>query len=166
MAVTDEGGWAEVVRASAAVLHEMLDGLADLLYRSADEAMAWNPQGEAMNSTSVLVAHMAGSLQAWLSRAAGVPFARDRDAEFAARLTAKELGERVATLRARVDELLDAVGRVDPASLRPFRRLDRPVPEELSVAWCLQHALIHAGEHWGQILLNDSLYRARLAGGD
>jgi hypothetical protein len=28
----------------------------------------------------------------------------------------------------------------------------------LSVGWCIAHALIHAGEHWGQIQLNLQLY--------
>ena len=29
---------------------------------------------------------------------------------------------------------------------------------ELSLAWCVEHALIHAGEHWGQIQLTAQLH--------
>jgi hypothetical protein len=33
--------------------------------------------------------------------------------------------------------------------------------QDVTIAWCVEHAIIHVGEHWGQIQLTAQLYRAR-----
>jgi hypothetical protein len=54
---------------------------------------------------------------------------------------------------------LDAVDR---GLVRRVRRaIPRPHETEATVAWCIEHAIIHAGEHWGQIQLNRSLFLHR-----
>jgi hypothetical protein len=40
-------------------------------------------------------------------------------------------------------------------------RLSSGTDATVCVAWCVEHAVIHAGEHWGQIQLTRQLYAAR-----
>jgi hypothetical protein len=47
--------------------------------------------------------------------------------------------------------------------VRPItvHRLRGDVDATVTAAWCVEHALAHAGEHWGQIQLTAQLYAAR-----
>jgi uncharacterized damage-inducible protein DinB len=147
--------------ANLAVLEEMYDHLAELI-RPLDEAcLNWSPPIPETNSIAALVVHIAGSIDNWLGRALDEPVQRDRDAEFRARHDAEALLASIEQSRRRVRERFDRLEAVDPGTVRRVRRLQSEGETSLTVAWCVEHAVIHAGEHWGQIQLNRQLYAAR-----
>jgi hypothetical protein len=147
--------------AGLAVLDELYDNLLELIHAADDEALNWTPPVGEGNSIAVLTRHIAGSLDAWLTRAAGEPVERDRDAEFRYCGTAHDLIEVVERSRADSHDRFDQLATIDPFAVRFHRRLGDETESALSVAWCIEHALVHAAEHWGQIQLNRQLYAAR-----
>jgi hypothetical protein len=146
--------------AGLAVLDEIYDDLAELIRQSDDDALDWTPPVPNANSTAALVRHIAGSSDAWFRRALGETFQRDRDAEFRFHGTALELIDLLAESRAALHEQAERLGAIDPAAIRRYTRLGDTHESALSVAWCIEHALVHAAEHWGQIQLNQQLYAA------
>ena len=147
--------------ANLAVLEELYDHLSELI-RPLDEAcLNWSPPVPETNSIAVLVVHIAGSIDNWLGRALDEAVHRDRDAEFRARHNAEALGAVVEQSRRRVRERFARLEAVDPATERRVRRQQADEETPLTVAWCVEHAVIHAGEHWGQIQLNRQLYAVR-----
>lgn len=147
--------------ASLAVLEEMYDALAALIAPLGEDCLTWTPTTEDTNSIAVLSVHIAGSVNSWLARALAEPFERDRDAEFVARRAATELVALIAHSRALAREQFARVDALDGGLVRRVRRLAPDQDAEYSVAWCIEHALIHAGEHWGQIQLNVQLYASQ-----
>jgi uncharacterized damage-inducible protein DinB len=138
------------LEASLAVLEELYDDLVAAL-RPLDEAcLNWTPAAPETNSIAALVNHVVGSNDAWLARAAGEPVRRDREAEFRARDTAEGLVAAVERSRAEARRRFALLDGVDPGTVRTVRRLHATEDADLSVAWCVAHALIHTGEHWGQ----------------
>ena len=148
------------LNASLAVLDELLAGMQSILGELDDEAVNWVPLPNDANSISAMVVHTLGSLDTWLSRGFGVELPRNREAEFGAKLGARELGERVAQARERLKVQFARLAELDLATPRSFTRSFGPLPAEPNVAWCVEHAIIHAGEHWGQIQLTRQLYDA------
>jgi uncharacterized damage-inducible protein DinB len=147
--------------ANLAVLEEMYDHLAELI-RPLDEAcLNWSPPIPETNSIAALVVHIAGSIDNWLGRALDEPVQRDRDAEFRARHDVETLLALVGQSRRRIRERFERLEAVDPGTERRVRRLLSEGELSLTVAWCVEHAVIHAGEHWGQIQLTRQLYAAR-----
>ena len=147
--------------ANLAVLEEMYDHLAELI-RPLDEAcLNWSPPIPETNSIAALVVHIAGSIDNWLGRALDEPVQRDRDAEFRARHDAEALLASIEQSRRRIRERFERLEAVDPGIERRVRRLQSEGEASLTAAWCVEHAVIHAGEHWGQIQLNRQLYAAR-----
>jgi uncharacterized damage-inducible protein DinB len=144
--------------AGLAVLDELYDDLLELIRETEDDALNWTPPVGEANSIAALTRHIAGSFDAWLARALGETVERDRDAEFRFRGTARELTDIVDQSRARVREQFARVDAIDPATIRRYRRLGDTEESALSVAWCVEHALLHAAEHWGQIQLNRQLH--------
>ena len=147
--------------ASLAVIDELLAAMQSLLAELRDEAVNWTPLPADTNSIAVMVVHTLGSLDTWLSRGYGVELPRNREAEFSAYVSASELVERVAQARERTKTQIARLAHVDLASPRELKRSHGPLPTEQNAAWCVEHALIHAGEHWGQIQLTRQLYDAR-----
>lgn len=148
--------------ASLAVLEELYDGLVDLLGAIDDDCANWTPPIPDTNSIAALTHHIAGSMDNWLTRALAEPVVRDRDAEFRGRGSPADLIAIVERSRARVREQFARLDAVDRGLVRRVRRaIPRPHDAEHTVGWCIEHALIHAGEHWGQIQLNRQLYAAR-----
>lgn len=147
--------------ASLAVLEEMYDGLAGLIRPLDEDCLNWSPPVADSNSIAALTRHIAGSVDSWLSWALDEPLQRDREAEFRARHPSGELLALLEQSRRRVREQFTRLEGIDPGVVRHTRRLhaDQQVP--LTVAWCIEHAVIHAGEHWGQIQLTRQLYAAR-----
>ena len=137
--------------ANLAVLEEMFDDLAALLGSLEPDCANWAAPEPNANSIADLVRHVAGSLDAWLSRALDEPFERDRDAEFAAFHSPDELLALVERSWAKILQQFAKLDAIDPDTVRRFRRLDADNQTERTVAWCVAHAVIHAGEHWGQI---------------
>jgi hypothetical protein len=149
------------VEADLAVLEEQIDAMAALLRPLAAECLNWTPAAPETNSIAAMVVHTCGSIDNWLARALVESIERDREAEFAARADAAALVARVERCRADTRRRLEALRAVDPATVRAVRRLSRGEDQQVSVAWCIEHAIIHAGEHWGQIQLTKQLFEAR-----
>ena len=147
--------------ASLAVIDELLAAMQSFLTELGDEAVNWTPLPADTNSIAVMVVHTLGSLDTWLSRGYGVELPRNREAEFSAFVGASELVERVAQARERTRAQVARLAAVDLASPRELKRSHGPLPAAQNAAWCVEHALIHAGEHWGQIQLTRQLYDAR-----
>jgi uncharacterized damage-inducible protein DinB len=149
------------VTASQAVLEELYDDLTALVEPLDEGCLNWAPAGAESNSIAGLTRHIVGSTNSWLARALAESFPRDREAEFVARHTAAELVALVAASRQLAGEQFARLATVDPGLTRQVRRLSTNREMAVTVAWCVQHALIHAGEHWGQIQLNRQLYGMR-----
>ncbi|HEX5415591.1 MAG TPA: DinB family protein [Chloroflexota bacterium] len=149
------------LEAGLAVVDELLEGMQSLLAELDDDAVNWTPLPSDTNSIAVMVVHTLSSLDTWLSRGFGVELPRNRDAEFSARLGATELVERVVQARERAKTQFARLASLDLASPRELKRSHGALPAEQNAAWCVEHALIHAGEHWGQIQLTRQLYDAR-----
>lgn len=147
--------------ADLAVLEEILADLSDLIRPLDESALNWAPLDEDANSIAALVVHTAGSTASWLARAAGETLQRDRDSEFRARGGAADLLAVIARCRDDARRRVSQLDGVDPASIRPVHRLRGEVDADVSAAWCVEHALAHAAEHWGQIQLTAQLYAAR-----
>jgi uncharacterized damage-inducible protein DinB len=147
--------------AGLAVLDEIYDDLIALIRRADDAALNWSPPVPDANSAAALTRHIAGSNDAWFRRALGETFQRDRDAEFRFQGTAQELITVLTESRAALRDYAERLDAVDPAAIRRYTRLGDDHESALTVAWCIEHALVHAAEHWGQIQLNCQLYAAR-----
>jgi uncharacterized damage-inducible protein DinB len=147
--------------ADLAVLEELLEDLTALI-RPLDEAcLNWTPLPSDTNSIAAMVVHTLGSTESWLARALGESLSRDREAEFRSRATAAELVDRIERTRADARRRFEQLDAVDPGTTRRTRRMSRNQDVDVTVAWCIEHALIHAGEHWGQIQLTRQIYAAR-----
>lgn len=113
-----------------------------------DEEMWWRPN-EGSNSVANILLHLTGSLNYFLNRnIGGIPFDRDRDAEFAAREPLSK-----AELMARFDAMIEKATQTFTA-LTP-ERLDDPSPEpsmHTLVVEDLVNVLGHLANHTGQIV--------------
>jgi uncharacterized damage-inducible protein DinB len=149
------------LEADLAVLEEQFDAMVELLRPLEPGCLNWTPPVPETNSIAAMVTHTCGSIDGWLARALVESIDRNRDAEFAVRADAETLVARVERCRADTRRRVEGLSAIDPATVRAVRRLSRGEDQQVSVAWCLEHAIIHAGEHWGQIQLTKQLYAAR-----
>ncbi|MBE0669020.1 MAG: DinB family protein [Anaerolineales bacterium] len=121
-------------------------------------ALDWVP-GQDMNSINVLVFHLTGAEQYWISDvAAQKPSQRDRDAEF------KVHSVDVSVLKKRLeDNLTFAASVLDTFDLADLglSRISPRDGREVTVAWALLHALEHSMLHLGQIQLTRQLWEQR-----
>ena len=148
--------------ANLEVLEEMYDDLVKLLGQVDAATVNWVPLASDTNSIAAMVIHTAGATDSWLSRAAGQELPRrNRDGEFAVQSTPDELIQVVEQSRQRIRALFESMENVDLGVTRTYQRMSKNETQERSMAWCIEHAVIHAGEHWGQIQLNRQLYDAR-----
>jgi uncharacterized damage-inducible protein DinB len=147
-----------------AVIEELFDGLAALVEPLDEACLNWTPPADDANSIADLTAHILGSIEAWLARALAEPFERDRDAEFETHADTIALLTTIDASRRRVRERFARLDGVDGAIERRIRRLDAPAEAPISVGWCVAHAVIHAGEHWGQIRLTRDLFERSRTG--
>jgi uncharacterized damage-inducible protein DinB len=113
-----------------------------------DEQLWWRPN-EGSNSIGNLITHLTGSLNYFLNRnLGGIPFDRDRDAEFAERRLRPK-----AEVLAAFDDMVARAERTF-ASLTP-ESLGNPSPEpkmSTIVAEDLINIATHVATHTGQIL--------------
>jgi hypothetical protein len=143
------------------VLEEQLEAMAALVRPLDPDCLNWAPPVPDTNSIAAMVIHTCGSIDSWLARALVEPLERDREAEFRQRADAGALVERIERCLADTRRRIAALAEVDPATVRPVRRLSRGEDTRVTVAWCVEHAIIHAGEHWGQVQLTRQLYAGR-----
>lgn len=144
-----------LVAATLAVLDELHDDLRRMVSDLPAEALNWTP-GDETNSIYALVTHLLGSERFWLAAAVQQTIERDREAEFRAR------GQDASGLLRLIDEAgpqaRELLSRLTPETLAgsfTWREIPR------SGAWCLLHALEHAGQHRGQIALTRQLWEQR-----
>ena len=148
-------------RAGLDVLEELFDGMLGTVQRRELDALNWAPLSTDANSIAAMVTHVCGSIDSWLARALVETIERDRDAEFRVRATGAALAERIERCRAETRARFAALESLDPATERQVRRLSRNQEMTVSVAWCVEHAIAHAAEHWGQIQLTGQLVAAQ-----
>jgi len=144
--------------AQLAVLEEMYDSLVELLRPLDQDCLNWLPLPADTNSIAQMVSHLTGATNGWLARAVGESLTRDRDAEFRVRESADALVASVEQARLEARRRFALLDSVDLGTTRVVRRLSSNREATVSIAWCIEHTLIHAGEHWGQIQLTKQLY--------
>jgi len=149
------------LEAGLAALDEQFDGMVALLRPLGEECLNWTPPAAETNSIAAMVTHTCGAIDSWLARALVETIDRNREAEFEARADAAGLVGRIERCRSETRRRLEALSQLDPATVRSVRRLSRGEDQRVSIAWCVEHAIVHAGEHWGQIQLTKQLYAAR-----
>jgi hypothetical protein len=135
-------------------LERMYSDLVELLQLCDTNAVNWRPPVDETNSIAEMVSHLVGATGRWLSHAAGNRIAGDREAEFRAHANPDDLVALVEQARSDARAWFADLENIDPAAIRSATPEYGP---DLSVAWCIQHALGHAFEHWGQIQLTRQL---------
>lgn len=147
--------------AGLTALEEIYDGLIDTLNRADPASLDWTPPIPDANSTAALVRHIVGSVDSWLSRALDEPLQRDRDAEFRYSGSREDLIEMLNASLAKSRDQFARLDAVDPNAMRHYQRISRPDETEFTVAWCIEHALVHAAEHLGHIQLTQQFFGIR-----
>jgi uncharacterized damage-inducible protein DinB len=149
------------LEAVMAALDEQFDATVGQLEPLDPDCLNWRPSAPETNSIAAMVTHTCGAIDSWLARALVETIERNRDAEFEVRADAAGLVARVERCRAETRRRLEALSQIDPATMRAVRRLSRGEDQHVTIAWCVEHAIVHAGEHWGQIQLTKQLHAAR-----
>lgn len=154
---TEKAAW---IAAQQAVLDEIYADLIAFVEPLPAASLSWTPTDDATNTIAALVRHCVGSLNAWLSLAVGDAFERDREAEFHYEAKAGELIAMLEQSREASRLLLARLASVDPGVERDHARVARHAGQvRVTVAWCVEHALVHVSEHWGQIQLTSQLWQ-------
>lgn len=143
----------------------LLDQLADLHKRmravveGLGEATLNAAPKEGENSIAVLVTHSLGSELDWLHRAAGLPFERDRKAEFRARASSEQLRSLIADAEAQLERL--AAAALEAGSSTEREVTGTRGTGTVTVGYCIAHALSHTAEHVGHAELTRQLLRTK-----
>lgn len=121
-------------------------------------ALDWTP-GPEMNSLHVLAVHVAGSERYWIGDVAGNdPSGRDRDAEFrSGGLDTHALIDLLDRTLAHSRAVLEGL---EPADLEDVRQAPRD-GRQVTVAWCLAHALEHTALHLGHMEITRQLWEQK-----
>jgi uncharacterized damage-inducible protein DinB len=118
------------------------------------EKLDWSP-GEGVNSMAVLVVHMAAAERFWVGDVAlGEPSNRDRAAEF--EVGGLSLDELLARLLSSESYLAEALAQLALEDLNAVRISPRN-GKEVTVGYCLAHALAHTALHVGHLQLMKQL---------
>jgi len=118
------------------------------------EALWWRPN-DASNSVGNLLLHLAGNVRQWIvGGVGGVPGARDRAGEFAAR-SGPGAAELLAELERALDEADAVLARLTPAELRSTRTIQG---RETTVHEAVYHVVEHFSLHLGQVILMAKLH--------
>jgi uncharacterized damage-inducible protein DinB len=142
-----------------AVLSELYAHIADLVRTQDEAALNWAPLPHDTNTIAALVHHIVGSTRVWLGRAVGETYERDREAEFRRHGTAEDLLAVLDGARAELNRTFERLDTLDLGRTMRVTRVAVPEGQTVSAAWCVEHALAHAGEHWGAIQLTAQLAR-------
>ncbi len=112
---------------------------------------------ETGSTPAMIVSHMVGSVSgSVLGIACGKDVYRNREEEFqAAGMTAAELGAKIRELSSDITETLGnaAAPPLDEVVTPPQSLLGLQPPREMARREPVAHALAHAGEHLGELLL-------------
>ena len=140
----------------AALVRRLHQGLREAIDGLDEAALNWIP-GPETNSMAVLVVHVLGNESEVLKVVAGLPTARDRDAEFLVRRrAAADLLRLLDAADVALDEHAAAITTADLDALRvrPGHAEDTAQPGR----YLLFNSYGHAREHLGQLLLTKQLY--------
>lgn len=140
------------------LLQDCHNGILQAIDELPQEALDWVP-GQDMNSISVLLAHITGSVRYWIGDIAAQESSnRDRAAEFRVR------GMEADVFRKRLADNLEyarnAVGKMSLQDLESTRVGGDG--REYTVTWALLHALEHATSHLGQIQITRQLWEQQV----
>jgi uncharacterized damage-inducible protein DinB len=152
------------LQASLDAFDEMFEQMTRFVAPLSDDVVNWRPPVTDANTIAALVTHTCGSTNTWLSRAVGETIQRDRDAEFRRAGGTAELVAQLEQTRAEVRRRINLMDGRDLAHTITVTRAGGAhagTVMDVSLAWCLEHALVHAGEHWGHIQLTQQLHAAR-----
>lgn len=116
-----------------------------------DEASLWSLQGEISNSGGTLALHLIGNLSKFIGdELGGVPFARDRDAEFSRRDVPRQ--ELLGGLERTRAVVVQTLSNLDESRLNePFSGKVPPNLQGASVQAFLIHLYGHLNWHLGQV---------------
>jgi uncharacterized damage-inducible protein DinB len=124
-----------------------------------EEALNWVPYAGG-NSIAVLVTHVLGNQLETLRTVRGQPTDRDRAAEFKVdQATAADLRVLVSEAEAVSGQLIPQITSEELDAL--VRRPNAPRINNRSGLYTLNHSIVHAREHVGQITLTRDLWKAR-----
>lgn len=140
--------YAERLQALHTAIEQIINGLPQV-------ALDW-PPGPDMNSIHVLAVHVAGSERYWIGDVAGSdPSGRDRDAEFRSHGSDPHaLIDLLDRTLAQSRVVLEGLELADLEDLRISPHNGRQV----TVAWCLAHALEHTALHLGHMEITRQLW--------
>jgi uncharacterized damage-inducible protein DinB len=140
--------YAERLQFLHAAIEQIINGLPQA-------ALDWTP-GPEMNSIHVLAVHVAGSERYWIGDVAGNdPSDRDRDAEFrSGGLDTHALIDLLDRTLAHSRAVLEGLELADLEEPRVSPRNGRQV----TIAWCLAHALEHTALHLGHMEITKQLW--------
>lgn len=133
-------------------LFERMDGLFSDL---PDEALDWTPD-PGMNSMTVLIVHVTGSLQYWVGEMlGGEPAQRDRSSEFQAENLSKgELHDKLESTSAQIKRVMEDVTMADLEE----KRYSTIHKDYFDGAFALAHALEHTALHVGHMEITRELW--------
>lgn len=136
-------------------LHAEIDQILDTLPQA---ALDWSP-GPEMNSIAVLAAHVAGSERYLIGDTIAQESSnRDRPAEFStSTVEGAALKARLAASLEHARGVLETLTVQDLEAERIFPRDGRQV----TVTWCLTHALQHTALHTGHMQITRQLWEQR-----
>lgn len=139
-------------------IEDLREQAAELISSLTAEALNYRPTSDvgdhASNSLAVLAAHIAGAERFWIGEVVGnLPPRRDRDAEFATRVTdPARLIRLLEVAGAETREVLSALTDADLSGEREAR--GRTIP----VRWCILHVVDHTALHLGHMQLTYQLW--------
>ncbi|UBV43173.1 DinB family protein [Deinococcus taeanensis] len=116
-----------------------------------DEASIWRVRGDILNPAGTLALHLMGNLSQFVGDdLGGVPYARNRPAEFARRDVPRS--DLVAELRQVTALVAGTLERLSPVRLDdPHPRPLPDFPQGMTIRYFLLHLYGHLGWHLGQV---------------
>ncbi len=128
------------------------------------EALNWQPPLRDTNSLYVIAQHTVAAGE-WLTLhvACGLPYSRDRDAEFRGQGDLTALGTRYETWLAAARQALSDLTEANLAEIRHYQTVAGPV--ERSVGGILVHTVSHTANHLGHLELTRQMWEAQSASG-
>jgi len=135
--------------AAAEIAEELIEGLRHAIEGASTPALNTRPGGDDTNTIAVLATHVMYSTRSWLAVATGAQLPeRDRPAEFLATAEGPDhLLAFVDDLAGQCRALLATDAPFEPAARRVTHAQLGSMPEHVSGAWALLHAIEHLAEH-------------------
>lgn len=139
---------------------EALDGMAKIVLDLGDELVNTRPEFPGANSPYVILTHCLGVMETWGGHViAGREIQRDRDAEFVATGSVRELVDRVPGAKRKLVTDLESVDlEADVKNESPWHREGEP---RTSNAWAAIHILEELAQHHGHMEITRDWLKSR-----